>query len=237
MLKAGVPKGKGPGDKFDVKVPAPIVSDEGDKNKFSREFQELTAQFSFKYDMWCHAEGTQTAGRCDCYTYSFCFVASEPFHLPAEYHSLDPEQKGKFPLKNKKVSKFEEVIKAFPSNLVTPVDEVYMKKIVRRARQNKKKRKEATDDDVAVASIAAKPAATKPDSKPSPKAKPTMKLDVKSLPKATKNTLLKAVKPVKPDPKPDASKTIDILLPTTGHLFPQHELRHEEFEGMTKDQN
>ncbi len=32
MLKAAVPKGKGAGDKFDVKVPAPVVSEAGDKN-------------------------------------------------------------------------------------------------------------------------------------------------------------------------------------------------------------
>ena len=57
MLKAAVPKGKGAGDKFDVKVPAPAVSEAGDKNKFSREFQELAAEFSSNYDEWCHAEG------------------------------------------------------------------------------------------------------------------------------------------------------------------------------------
>jgi hypothetical protein len=207
MLKAAVPKGKGAGDKFDVKVPAPVVSEAGDKNKFSREFQELAAEFSSKYDEWCHAE--------------------------ADYHAADPEQKGKFPLKSKKVSKFEEVIKAFPSNLVTPVDEDYMKKIVRRARQNRKKRKEAGDDSVAVASIAANKAAT--DVKPSPPKTKKPKLDVKSITKVPKHTLMKAVKPVKSDPKQMTSTTLEILLPSMGRVFRQRPLLHEDFQGMTKE--
>ena len=151
----------------------------------------------------------------------------------ADYHAADPEQKGKFPLKNKKVSKFEEVIKAFPTNLVTPVDEDYMKKIVRRARQNRKKRKEASDDAEAVASIAANKAAA-PDVKPSPKTKKP-KLDVKSITKAPKHTLMKAVKPVKPDSNPKAPKTIEILLPSMGRVFRQRPLQHEDFQGMTKE--
>ena len=75
MLKAAVPKGKGAGDKFDVKVPAPVVSQEGDKNKFPREFQELAAQFSAKYDEWCHAQGTHMHCTAVCiYAIGFLYL-------------------------------------------------------------------------------------------------------------------------------------------------------------------
>lgn len=193
-----------------MSIPAPQVESATDNNKFTREFQELVAHFATKYDEMCSAE--------------------------AELHQADPDKKGKFPLKAKKIAKFDELSKEFPPNLLTPVDAAYMKKITRRARQNKKKRKEADNDNVAVASIAAKPAvASKPDAVTS-KSKPAMKLDVKSMPKAAKHTLLKAVKPVKKSPEVAKKKaTVEIFLPSKGRVFPTHELRHDEFEGMTKE--
>jgi len=200
-----------PGDHFKVSIPAPEVEDESDGNKFTREFQELAAQYATKWDLWCHAE--------------------------SEYHQADPEQKGKYPLKAKKIAKFDDMIQAFPSNLLTPVDAAYMKKIVRRARQNKKKRKEAVEDnDILATTVPSKPAPAKPDAKPSPKPlpkpKPAMKLDVKSMPKAPKQKLLKAVKPVM-QTESEVSKTIEIVLPSKGRVFTQQKLRHDEFDGMT----
>jgi len=93
-LKVAVPPGKGPGDRFQVHVPTPEVQDEGDGNKFSREFQELAAEYSTVHDLLRRAE--------------------------AECHAADPETTGKYKLKEKIVAKFDEVIKAFPSSLVTP---------------------------------------------------------------------------------------------------------------------
>lgn len=211
-LKVSVPQGKKPGDTFKVSIPAPEVETETDGNKFTREFQELAAQYATKFDLMCQAE--------------------------AEYHQADPEQKGKFPLKAKKIAKFDDLASEFPSNLLTPIDAAYMKKIVRRARQNKKKRKEYEEEVGSTVSVASKPdskPAAKPSAaKPAAKTKPAMKLDVKSMPKAPKQKLLKAMKPAK-KPEPEATpKTIEIILPSKGQAFPRQELLHDEFEGMTQ---
>ena len=52
------------------------------------------------------------------------------------------------------------VLKIFPKNLITPIDEEYMKKLVRRARQNKSKR----DKSAAARQSAEEAAATSPAS-------------------------------------------------------------------------
>jgi hypothetical protein len=58
----------------------------------------------------------------------------------------------KFAIHKEKQHKFDRVLKEFPTQLVTAVDDNYMKKIVRRARQNRHKRsktaaaKKTTDD-------------------------------------------------------------------------------------------
>ena len=72
------------------------------------------------------------------------------------------------------------------------------------------------------------------DVKPSPKTKKP-KLDVKSITKVPKHTLMKAMKPVKPDPKPKTSTTIEIILPSKGRVFRQRPLLHDDFQGMTKE--
>jgi hypothetical protein len=58
----------------------------------------------------------------------------------AEYWEAAPEIKEKFPLKKKKFDKFDELVKEFPSDLVTPVNSGYLKNVARRARQNRQKR-------------------------------------------------------------------------------------------------
>lgn len=57
-----------------------------------------------------------------------------------EYREAAPEIKEKFPLKKKTFEKFDELVKEFPSDLVTAVDTAYLKNMARRARQNKQKR-------------------------------------------------------------------------------------------------
>ena len=56
-LKVQVPREKGPGDSFAVSIPAPEVTDETDGNKFTREFQELAAEYATIFDSFCHLEG------------------------------------------------------------------------------------------------------------------------------------------------------------------------------------
>ena len=50
------------------------------------------------------------------------------------------EVDSKFAIYREKQQKFDRLVKEFPTNLMTPVDSNYLKKIVRRARQNKHKR-------------------------------------------------------------------------------------------------
>lgn len=57
-----------------------------------------------------------------------------------EYREAAPDIKERFLIKKKKFDKFDELVKEFPSDLVTPVDSVYLKNMARRARQNKQKR-------------------------------------------------------------------------------------------------
>jgi Skp family chaperone for outer membrane proteins len=58
-----------------------------------------------------------------------------------------------FAIYKEKQLKFDRLVKEFPTSLMTPVDANYLKKIVRRARQNKHKRsktaalKQKTDGD------------------------------------------------------------------------------------------
>lgn len=63
-LQVKVPKGLSAGGKFIVSVPAPAASDDTDANiNWTREFQELVADFSSTYDEWCHAEGKNRSGQ------------------------------------------------------------------------------------------------------------------------------------------------------------------------------
>ena len=86
-----------------------------DHNRFARDIQEKLDDFSMTYDEWCHAE--------------------------FEYRELDPTQTSKFNLHQERMNKFEDVLPLFPKDLVTPIDGGYLRKVVRRTRQNKHKRK------------------------------------------------------------------------------------------------
>ena len=62
------------------------------------------------------------------------------FLCEAAYRELDPKITEKFQLHHERMNKFAAIIKVFPSDLVTPIDATYLRKVVRRARQNKHKR-------------------------------------------------------------------------------------------------
>jgi len=113
-LRVKIPKNASAGGKFVVSVPVPSkLNPENDNNKFGREMQDQLDSFSHAYDDWCHAE--------------------------ASWREMDPTQE-KFALHHERMNKFEKLLSIFPSDLVTPIDAAYLRKIVRRARQNKHKR-------------------------------------------------------------------------------------------------
>lgn len=68
----------------------------------------------------------------------------------------------KFPLAKTKDEKFDKIISAFPRNLVTSIDREYMKKVMRRGRQNKRKR-EAREAEAVKKEINDETEATKDD--------------------------------------------------------------------------
>jgi hypothetical protein len=85
-----------------------------DDNKWSREAQDLLDDFSHIYDDWRHAE--------------------------AAWREVDPTVAKKFQLHHERMNKFDKILAVFPKDLVTPMDGTYLRKVVRRARQNKHKR-------------------------------------------------------------------------------------------------
>lgn len=114
-LRVKVPKNGTPGSKFVVSVPVPTKANpDVDNNKWSREAQDLLDDFSHIYDDWCHAE--------------------------AAWREVDPTATKKFQLHHERMNKFDKILAVFPKDLVTPIDGTYLRKVVRRARQNKHKR-------------------------------------------------------------------------------------------------
>ena len=114
-LRVKVPKNGTPGSKFVVSVPVPVKENpDVDNNKWTREAQDLLDDFSHIYDDWCHAE--------------------------AAWREADPTATKKFQLHHERMNKFDRILAVFPKDLVTPIDGTYLRKVVRRARQNKHKR-------------------------------------------------------------------------------------------------
>ena len=107
---------KQPGTTFHVSIPVPDEEEEGkDHNKFERDFQELSTDYGTAYDNWCDAEEAVRKAKDDDSSFQAHF---------------------------EKRKKFDELQSEFPSNLKTPVDAEYMKKILRRGRQNRRKRQQ-----------------------------------------------------------------------------------------------
>lgn len=112
-LKVKIPDNTPPGGSFKVTVPVqPPADDDTDYNKLSRAFYDTLDDYARAYDDWCDAEGlVRKAAGDDSYTAHF-----------------------------EKRKKFDSFLKVFPQDLKTPVDMDYVKKLLRRARQNKSKR-------------------------------------------------------------------------------------------------
>mmetsp|Transcript_20513 Transcript_20513/g.30831 ORF Transcript_20513/g.30831 Transcript_20513/m.30831 type:complete len:504 (+) Transcript_20513:113-1624(+) len=139
-LRVKVPKNAKPGGKFVVSVPVPVKANpDVDNNKWPREAQDLLDEFSRAYDDWCHAE--------------------------AAWREIDPSIKEKFPIHKKRMNKFDELLPVFPKDLITPIDGTYLRKVVRRARQNKHKRiktaQKLSDEASVPETVASQPSADK----------------------------------------------------------------------------
>jgi hypothetical protein len=153
-LRVKVPKNSVPGSKFVVSVPVPTKANpDVDNNKWSREAQDLLDDFSHIYDDWCHAE--------------------------AAWREVDPTVAKKFQLHHERMNKFDKILAVFPKDLVTPIDGTYLRKVVRRARQNKHKRIKTAlkfeEDGVTPIPQPSSPASLKPDVE---SAKPVLKIAV-----------------------------------------------------------
>jgi hypothetical protein len=122
-ITAKIPPNLKPGDSFKVMVRGK-QDEEGDDddtgkdhNKLSREFYDKLEDYSRMYDEWCDAEGVYRRALGGPNDKSF-----QP-HLA-------------------KRQKFDQLVSEFPKDMKTPADKEYLKKILRRARQNKHKREQ-----------------------------------------------------------------------------------------------
>jgi hypothetical protein len=122
-LKVKVPANIKPGDSFKVTVPKPPdeeeeqLGDDGaakDHNKFSREFYDELDAYARAYDDWCDAEGAYRKAIRD--------------------NSFSPH----FTKRNK----CDDLVPLFPTDTKTLINVDYLKRIIRRARQNKHKREQ-----------------------------------------------------------------------------------------------
>jgi hypothetical protein len=114
-LKVKVPKSAKPGGTFKVTVPVALLptDDDTDHNKLTREFYDAVDEYARAFDDWCDAEG--------------------------EYRKEIGDKN--FVAHFEKRKKFDSLVEEFPKDLFTPVDKTYLQKILRRARQNRHKRK------------------------------------------------------------------------------------------------
>jgi hypothetical protein len=107
-----VPKDCFPGGTFKVAVPVKAPSVDGDED--GADHNKFSRDFQ---------------EQLDDYARSF-----------DDWCSAQSEVDKKFAVYREKQQKFDPLVKEFPKHLLTPVDANYLKKIVRRARQNKHKR-------------------------------------------------------------------------------------------------
>jgi len=123
-LKVKIPKNTEPGGTFRVTVPVTDLNvknagtggapgdEETDYNKLGRVFHDAVDDYARAYDEWCDAEGV--------------------YRKAVGYTECAPHFE--------KRKKFDKLVKEFPKDLKTPVDLNYLKKVLRRARQNRSKR-------------------------------------------------------------------------------------------------
>eukprot|EP00555_Chaetoceros_dichaeta_P004721 CAMPEP_0198254164 /NCGR_PEP_ID=MMETSP1447-20131203/4529_1 /TAXON_ID=420782 /ORGANISM="Chaetoceros dichaeta, Strain CCMP1751" /LENGTH=624 /DNA_ID=CAMNT_0043940127 /DNA_START=25 /DNA_END=1899 /DNA_ORIENTATION=+ len=122
-LKVKIPENSKPGKSFKVSVPMPKVSKSpsNSQNKFTKSVTNALDEYSKAYDDWCQAE--------------------------AKHRTLQPKRRGgkieQFKAGVERLKKYDEMLEEFPNNLVNPIDAIFIRKLVRRTRQNEKKRMKA----------------------------------------------------------------------------------------------
>jgi hypothetical protein len=140
------------GGTFRVMVPAKDLDLDEDKdyNKWSRDFYDAFEEYCTAYDEWCDAEGICRKRAGD-----------------DEYAAHLEKRK-----------KFDALYPIFPKDLKTPIDLEYMKKLLRRARQNKSKRAALLVHQTGTAIVA--PGVKKTLGRPPAKKTLTVKLPLRS---------------------------------------------------------
>ena len=205
-LRVQVPKGTFAGETFKVTVPVPKPSagDDGDgtdHNKFPRDLQDELDMYAREFDTFCKHEGDYR-------------------------HAKDEE----YPIHLEKRKKYDQVVSIFPKNLMTPIDSEYMKKLVRRARQNKSKRTKSAavrrqSGDAAAASPAASPTPTPQPDKASSSPQPTLQPPSDNEQEAADQSGAEEEEP----PAPDEPTHRTIEVPRRGLSFPEVQFKTMDF--------
>jgi len=126
-LRVKIPDNYHAGSKFHVTVPtrsseetkqSNSSSNAIDANNFPRDCKDVLDDYSRAYDEWIDAESRFRDN-----------IPSNDRYKPS----------------NEKMKKFDKLLDYFPTELVTPIDAAYLRKVVRRARQNSMKRKISLD--------------------------------------------------------------------------------------------
>jgi len=200
-MKVKVPAKTPPGGTFKVTVPVQDdVDEDTDYNKFSREFYDTLDDYARAYDDYVDAEAAvQEAAGNDGYS---------P-HI-------------------EKRNKFDDLVTEFPDDLKTPVEVDYVKKLLRRARQNRSKR-EATlarqamsgEGSPASASATSKSEAKGPGGGGTAAGKKKQQKKKKQPEPKSKSSPPKSPSPAV------TMQTID--LPRLGNTFPTRNFREEDF--------
>jgi len=156
-LKVQIPENSKRGDSFKVSVPMPKVAKSlaNAQNKFSKDLTNTLDEYSKVYDDWCQAE--------------------------AKSRALQPKKKGtkseQFKAGVERLKKYDEMLAEFPKNLLHPIDAIFIRKVVRRNRQNANKRLKALAANGATTS-AATSAVTGEKSESTKKKQPTKMIEL-----------------------------------------------------------
>lgn len=185
-LKVQIPDTCKPGKSFKVSVPMPKISKApgNAQNKFAKDVTETLDEYSKAYDEWCLAE--------------------------AKHRALKPKKEGgkikHFKAGVERLKKYDEMLDEFPKNLLVPIDAVFIRKLVRRNRQNANKRMKA----LAVAATMEAATATALMEKASAEKLST------DLPPAKKQRV--------------ESATMSLAVPGKGSVFPPVSFKEADFE-------
>ena len=180
-----IPKNAKEGGKFHVSVPKLIESPEGQENTFPKALQLALGEYHQAYDDWCETEAKYRAECPD-----------------------DMSKKDSFKPGVERLKKYDKMLKRFPQDLVTPIDVAFIRKIVRRVRQNAQKRRKSKGDGE---SIPGSPAPTVKDNDADAAKEELVKVDANA-----------------------PSQTIEVRVPGKGTKFPSAPFNEDDFSTSKK---